>query len=65
MSRKILRRCDICGRFHAAYLVPAEDGQTRNYCYDCWKTRFHASAPLAAEKDDVSPNSSDLEKNPS
>jgi hypothetical protein len=65
MSRKILHRCDICGRFHAAYLVPAEDGQTRNYCFDCWKSRFHASPPQDTEEDDVLPNSLDLKKDSS
>lgn len=39
MSPKILRRCTICKRFHASYLV-----EDRNYgkcylCYSCWESR--------------------------
>jgi hypothetical protein len=62
MSRKILCRCDICGRFYAAYLVPDQDGKTRNYCYDCWKARFNASPHQANEQDEVSLDSLNLEE---
>ena len=64
MTGKILRRCDNCGRFHAAYLLPAEDGQVRSYCYDCCDARIHASPPHDAEKEDESLDSLDLEKDP-
>ena len=65
MSRKILRRCDICGRFHAAYLVPDEDGQARNYCYDCWKARFEVMLPATKNIYDETINSSIPKKDPS
>jgi len=56
MTPKILRRCDICGRFHASYLVPADDGPPRYYCYDCWKARFETSASLPDEEKSTSPD---------
>ena len=37
MTRKILRRCSLCGNFHAAYLVPEHPGGQGYYCYKCWK----------------------------
>ncbi len=39
MSPKILRRCTICKKFHASYLV--EDSQLGKcyLCYTCWKAR--------------------------
>jgi hypothetical protein len=40
MSARILRRCTICNKFHASYLVPDEEGNPAYYCYDCWQTRF-------------------------
>jgi hypothetical protein len=40
MSPKILRRCSICGNFHASYLVAEPDGGESYYCYNCWKARF-------------------------
>jgi protein-tyrosine phosphatase len=40
MSPKVLRRCVICGKFHAAYLVPDHPGGSGYYCYSCWKARF-------------------------
>jgi hypothetical protein len=39
MPPKILRRCTICKKFHASYLV--EDVESGKYylCYSCWKSR--------------------------
>ena len=39
MPPKILRRCTICKKFHASYLV--EDAELGKYylCYSCWKSR--------------------------
>ena len=34
---KVLRRCDRCGKFHAAYLVDLSGGGKGHYCYSCWK----------------------------
>ena len=47
MSGKILRRCDLCGRFHAAYLVPDPKFGQLHLCYTCWKGR-HGSPPSPA-----------------
>lgn len=44
MTGKILRRCTICKKFHAAYLVEdAVLGKIR-LCYTCWKARQSKSA---------------------
>ena len=40
MTRKILRRCSLCGKFHAAYLVPEHEGGKGYYCYACWKATY-------------------------
>jgi hypothetical protein len=61
MPPKILRRCTVCGNFHAAYLVPEHEGGKGYYCYNCWKARFgpkpESSPELDAErKDRPAPN---------
>jgi hypothetical protein len=45
MSKKILRRSDLCGRFHASYLVPDLDSGRGYLCYNCWKARQETLAP--------------------
>ena len=42
---KILRRCYICGKFHAAYLITGADGITRKVCYSCWKAAHPTTPP--------------------
>lgn len=37
MSSKILRRCTVCGNFHASYLVENPGQEKRYLCYTCWK----------------------------
>ncbi len=49
MAHYKLRRCSICKRYHAEYLVP-EDGIQRHYCYDCWKAKFGAPKPDPADQ---------------
>ena len=40
MPPVILRRCHICKKFHASYLVQAPDLGGQIYlCYNCWKAR--------------------------
>ncbi|RPH56850.1 MAG: hypothetical protein EHM81_12495 [Chloroflexi bacterium] len=47
MSPKVLLRCSLCGKFHAAYLVvDAELGQLR-LCYSCWQSKY--APPVDAE----------------
>jgi hypothetical protein len=36
---KILRRCTICKKFHASYLVDDPELGKCYLCYSCWKTR--------------------------
>ena len=42
---KILQRCDICKKFHAAYAVPETATVTRHYCYTCWMEKFGNQIP--------------------
>lgn len=47
MRGKILRRCSVCGKFHASYLVLDHEGGKGYYCSSCW----HAlRAPKAADE---------------
>lgn len=48
MPGKILHRCDLCGNFHATYLVddPKSGGKIR-LCYNCWKAKY-ACPPRSA-----------------
>jgi hypothetical protein len=49
MSPKVLRRCDVCGKFHASYLVPDFQGRPARLCYDCWKGLYAAPQREEAE----------------
>jgi len=48
MSPKILRRCTICRKFHAAYLVEDREFGKRYLCYSCWESH-QAKATLVSE----------------
>jgi hypothetical protein len=41
---KILRRCDVCKAWGAAYLLSSLEGSTRRLCALCWQT-LQAVAP--------------------
>jgi hypothetical protein len=43
MSPRILRRCAICGKFHASYLVEDPQLGTCYLCLSCWKARISVS----------------------
>jgi hypothetical protein len=61
MSPKILLRCDLCGKFHASYLVEnAQLGQLR-LCYSCWHANYTPQAPVAATTEQAA---ADAETNP-
>jgi hypothetical protein len=47
MSGRILRRCTVCKRFHASYLVQDAEFGKCYLCYACWKAR-HAGLPPSA-----------------
>lgn len=50
---KVLRKCALCGKFHASYQVVVR-GNPRSYCYRCWKTAAeHEIARLAADEGDT------------
>lgn len=36
---KVLLRCSLCGKFHAAYQVEDEKLGTLKLCYACWRRR--------------------------
>jgi hypothetical protein len=40
---KILRRCTICKKFHASYLVDDPELGKCYLCYSCWKSKQDAS----------------------
>ena len=42
MPGKILRRCTLCKKFHASYLVDDPELGKCYLCYTCWKARFSA-----------------------
>jgi hypothetical protein len=55
MSPKILRRCTICEKFHASYLVVDPAFGKGYLCYSCWKARQTAPPTMPADKDAKSP----------
>jgi hypothetical protein len=63
MPPKTLRRCTICKRFHASYLVFDPKLGKGYYCYDCWQARYATepsptpdptTSPSAQEENDTS-----------
>ncbi len=60
MSRYKLRRCSVCGKFHASYLVPDGKGGSLHYCYSCWKA-WQASQPPAAAGEKGEPHARQAE----
>jgi hypothetical protein len=50
MPHNILRRCDICGKYHASYRVPDPEGKTSNLCYSCWKARYQPATPRPTDR---------------
>lgn len=45
MPRKILRRCALCGNFHASFLVPELPAGKGYLCAACWKAWMARQAP--------------------
>jgi hypothetical protein len=41
----ILKRCSICKRFHAAFLVEEPSGQRLSLCARCWKAYTTSKQP--------------------
>ncbi len=58
MAGKILRRCSLCGKFHAAYLVPEHHGRKGYYRDACWKAT-QAARPPASQVDAAVPSEAD------
>jgi len=49
MSGHILRRCTLCGKFHASYLVQDPELGKGYLCYTCWKARYATQPPSAPD----------------
>ncbi len=51
MSPKALNRCDLCGKWHAWYLVDDPQLGKLKVCQNCWELRYKLTgAADAAEK---------------
>jgi hypothetical protein len=50
MSPNVLRRCSLCKRYHASYLVPESEFGKVYLCYDCWKARHASQLPPTPER---------------
>jgi GNAT superfamily N-acetyltransferase len=48
MSPQALRRCSLCGKFHASYLVPELAPGKNRLCYTCWKN-WQVTHPSAGD----------------
>jgi ribosome-binding protein aMBF1 (putative translation factor) len=59
---RTLRRCSICKKFHASYLV-LEEGKEMHYCHACWKVYCRPAKPAADENTQESQKQAE-EKNP-
>lgn len=44
----LLRRCDVCKRFHASYLVERGEGDL-HLCADCWRALYAPKLPTDAD----------------
>lgn len=51
VSGKILRRCTICKKFHASYLVEAPQRGSYYLCYTCWRTTQIPATFVSSEPD--------------
>lgn len=51
-----LRRCDVCGKFHASYLVPDPERGKLYLCTTCWQARYSAQPPAAPDPDTERPD---------
>jgi hypothetical protein len=45
---KVLRRCIVCKKYGAPFLVPEPESGKGYYCYECWKAR-HASQVVSSQ----------------
>lgn len=48
---KILRRCDLCGKFQATYRVEDPTLGSLKICLNCWKHRQKNHPPEEEKKD--------------
>lgn len=46
MPIKILRRCSICKKIHASYLVEDPERDKYYLCHSCWKATQRAAPPV-------------------
>lgn len=62
MAGQKLRRCSICKRFHAAYLVPELGRDNGHLCYECWlawQSDAAMRARLTSRANDAPPDAKD------
>ncbi len=52
---KILKKCDVCGQFHASYRVQDEKLGSLRLCYSCWKARFKREADARLDENREEP----------
>jgi hypothetical protein len=51
MPPKYLKRCDVCGKFSAEYLVDDPQLGKLGVCRNCWKRKYAIAAPAAEKRD--------------
>lgn len=51
MAGRILKRCSVCMRFHASYLVDDPELGRLYLCSDCWHARQRALTPATPRTD--------------
>jgi hypothetical protein len=55
MSPRILRRCSLCQKYHASYLVTDVNLGKLYLCYTCWKARQADQPPSATPTNSTPP----------
>lgn len=64
MPHSKLRRCDICGKYHASYIVTDPKTGRKSYiCTLCWKAKF-ASQPQNGPSQKAESQEEPAEKKP-
>ncbi len=65
MTPKILRRCGVCKRYHAAYRVVGSEQIIRYLRYDCWHALEGSQAALPPRTDEQAKAGAGEEDTPS
>jgi hypothetical protein len=54
----------LCGKFHAAYLVPEQPGGQGYYCHKCWKAMNSVRSSSALDQGAEGPSEPDATESP-